>query len=109
MVSASTPARPLAASRPRNFWVVALNFAFFAMASRPLPLTSALNFGDASGLEGLEDRFDGRDLLLVGREIEQGLGVTACHVRCFGVVGQLLNPLGACHVPQRKARCDLKA
>jgi hypothetical protein len=39
-------ARPLAASRPRNFLVVGSNFALSAMAARPLPLSSALKAGD---------------------------------------------------------------
>ncbi|MNV91336.1 hypothetical protein D3C71_1858220 [compost metagenome] len=39
-------ARPFWASRPRNFLVVALNFALSAMADRPLAWSSAEMTGD---------------------------------------------------------------
>jgi len=41
-------ARPLVARRPRNLIVVMLNLASTAMATRPLPLSSALNAGEAT-------------------------------------------------------------
>src|SRR3546814_12829137 len=46
IVDARAGARPLAASRPRNFCVVTLNRAFLAIAAKPLALSSAPKAGE---------------------------------------------------------------
>src|SRR3990167_3570874 len=43
----------------------------------------------------------GRQFLFVVREIEQGLGISAAHIRSLGIVRHLLCPPDACRKPRR--------
>jgi hypothetical protein len=53
------------------------------------------------GLQRLQVRFDLGDQLLVFREIEEGLGIPAAHVRSLGIIRHLKCPSGARRKPQR--------